>query len=58
MVLAPSARAYRPKTPEGAADSSYVHFLFGLIFKYEATTEQGSLRVPTTRLGRADEVIE
>jgi hypothetical protein len=34
-------RAYRPKTPEGAANSSYVHFLFGLIFKYEATTEQG-----------------
>jgi hypothetical protein len=25
----------------GAANSSYVHFLFGLIFKYEATTEQG-----------------
>jgi hypothetical protein len=24
-------RAYRPKTPEGAANSSYVHFLFGLI---------------------------
>jgi hypothetical protein len=34
-------RAYRPKTPEGAANSTYVHFLFGLIFKYEATTEQG-----------------
>ena len=34
-------RAYRPKTPEGAANSSYVHFLFGLIFKYEAATEQG-----------------
>ena len=34
-------RAYRPKTPEGAANSSYVHFLFGLIFKYEATIEQG-----------------
>ena len=34
-------RAYRPKTPEGAANSSYVHFLFGLIFKYKATTEQG-----------------
>src|SRR5215813_11924783 len=34
-------RAYRPKTPEGAANSSYVHFLFGLISKYEATTEQG-----------------
>jgi hypothetical protein len=33
-------RAYRPKTPEGAANSSYVHFLCGLIFK-EATTEQG-----------------
>jgi len=49
-------RAYRPKTPEGAANSSYVHFLFGLIFKYEATTEQ--LRVPTTRHARADEVIE
>src|SRR5262249_25992888 len=29
------------KTPEGAANSTYVHFLFGLIFKYEATTEQG-----------------
>ena len=28
-------------TPEGAANSTYVHFLFGLIFKYEATTEQG-----------------
>ena len=38
-------------TPEGAANSTYVHFLFGLIFKYEATTEQGiGLRVPTTRL--------
>src|SRR5262249_47800355 len=34
-------RVDRPKTPEGAANSSYVHFLFGLIFKYEATTEQG-----------------
>src|SRR5262249_39031435 len=34
-------RAHRPKTPEGAANSTYVHFLFGLIFKYEATTEQG-----------------
>jgi hypothetical protein len=34
-------RPYRPKTPEGAADGSYVHFLFGLIFKYEATTEKG-----------------
>ena len=34
-------RAYRPKTPEGAANSSYVHFPFGLIFKYEATTGQG-----------------
>jgi hypothetical protein len=52
-------RAYRPKTPEGAANSSYVHFLFGLIFRYEATAEQGhSLRVSTTRLARADEVIE
>src|SRR5262249_48687697 len=29
------------KTPEGAANSRYVHFLFGLIFKYEATTGQG-----------------
>ena len=26
-------RAYRPKTPDGAANSTYVHFLFGLIFK-------------------------
>jgi hypothetical protein len=52
-------RAYRPKTPEGAANSSYVHFLFGLIFKYEATTEQGiGLRALTPRLARADEVIE
>jgi len=34
-------RAYQPKTPEGAANSTYVHFLFGLILKYEATTEQG-----------------
>jgi DnaK suppressor protein len=36
-------RAYRPKTPEGAANSSYVHFLFGLIFKYEATTETAAI---------------
>jgi hypothetical protein len=34
-----------------------VHFLFGLIFKYEAITGQ-ALRVPMTRLARADEVIE
>jgi hypothetical protein len=33
MVLAPVRRAYRPKTPEGPADSGYVHFLFRLIFK-------------------------
>ena len=33
-----------------------MHFLFGLIFNYEATTEQGlSLRAPTTRVARADE---
>ena len=52
-------RADRSKTPEGAANSSYVHFLFGLIFKYEATTGKGiGLRVPMTGLGRADEVIE
>jgi hypothetical protein len=51
--------AYRPKTPEGAANSSYVHFLFGLMLKYEATTEQGHRsQGPTTRLARADEVIE
>src|SRR5262245_52666830 len=30
-----------PRRLKGAANSSYVHFLFGLIFKYEATTEQG-----------------
>src|SRR5262245_40184629 len=41
MVLAPSAESLSTKTPEGAANSIYVHFLFGLIFKYEATTEQG-----------------
>src|SRR5262245_9206628 len=41
MVLAPSAESLSTKTPEGAANSSYVHFLCGLIFKYEATTEQG-----------------
>jgi len=52
-------RADRSKTPEGAANSSYVHFLFGLIFKHAATTEQGHRsQVPTTRLARADEVIE
>jgi hypothetical protein len=53
-------RAYRPKTPEGAANSTYVHFLFGLIFKYEGTTEKGiGLRGLTTRarLARADEVM-
>ena len=33
-------RAYQPKTPEGPANSTYVHFLFGLILKYVATTEQ------------------
>jgi hypothetical protein len=44
-------RTYRPETPEGAPNSSYVHFLFGLIFKYEATTGKGiGLRAPTTRL--------
>jgi hypothetical protein len=32
-------RAYQPKTPEGAANSTYVHFLFGLILKCEAATE-------------------
>jgi hypothetical protein len=31
-----------------------MHFLFCLIFKYEATM---GLRVPTTRLGRVDGVI-
>jgi len=52
-------RAYRPKTPEGAANRSYVHLLFRLIFKYEATTEQGHRsHGPTTRLANADEVIE
>jgi hypothetical protein len=36
-----------------------VHCLFGLIFKDEATIEQGhDLRVPMTRLARANEVIE
>ena len=51
-------RAYRPKTPEGAANSSYVHFLFGLIFKHEATTEQGHRsRGPNDTARRADEVI-
>jgi hypothetical protein len=39
MVLVPSAESL--STPEGAANSTYVHFLFGLIFKYKATTEQG-----------------
>jgi integrase len=28
-------KAYQPKTFEGAANSSYVHFLFGLISKYD-----------------------
>jgi hypothetical protein len=52
-------RAYRPKTPEGAANSSYVHFLFGLIFKYEATTEQGHRsQGPNDTLALAHEVIE
>jgi hypothetical protein len=49
-------RADRPKTPEGAANSSYVHFLFGLIFKYEATTERG--HGPNDTFARADEVID
>jgi len=36
-----------------------VHFLFGLIFKYEATTGQGHRsQGPNDWLGRADEVIE
>jgi hypothetical protein len=30
-----------PKDNPEVTTSSYVHFLFGLIFKYEATTEQG-----------------
>ena len=52
-------RAYRPKTPEGATNSNYVHFLLGLIFNYDATTGEGmDLRAPTTRLARADAVIE
>jgi hypothetical protein len=33
-------RAYRPKTPERAANSFFVHFLFSLIFKYDAPPEQ------------------
>jgi hypothetical protein len=37
-------RAYRPKTPEDAANGSYVHFLFDLIFKYDATTEQQGVK--------------
>jgi hypothetical protein len=36
-----------------------VHFLFGLIFKYEATIEQGlRSQGPTTRLARANELVE
>jgi RNA polymerase-binding transcription factor DksA len=31
-------RTYRPKTPESATNRSDVHFLFSLIFRYEATT--------------------
>jgi hypothetical protein len=44
-------RAYQPKTPEGAANSGYVHFLFSLIFKYEAIKGIG---LPTW-LARADD---
>jgi hypothetical protein len=44
-------RAYRSKTPEGAANSSYVHFLFGLIFKYQAIKGIGL----TTWLARVDD---
>jgi hypothetical protein len=40
-VYRPETSEGGPKTSEGAANSSYVRFLFGLIFKYEATTEQG-----------------
>jgi len=46
-------------TPEGAANSTYVHFLFGLIFKLRRPPSKGiGLGVLTTRLARADEVIE
>ena len=44
-----------PRRLKALPNSSYVHFPFGLIFKYGKGI---GLRVPTTRLGRADEVIE
>src|SRR5262249_23675075 len=39
-------RAYRPKTPKGAANSGYVHFLFGLIFNYEAKPPSKGIGAP------------
>ena len=35
---------YRPKTPKGAANSTCLYFLFGLIFEYEASKGIGLTR--------------
>jgi hypothetical protein len=39
-------RTYRPETPEGAAHSSYVRFLFGLISQIHVSVHVGRTTKP------------